>query len=93
MDVEVRAVFSHPRPRDLTVSLINPAGTEVVLFDGATAYPHYDQDSYLELDGPVLGFSGDESVNGARTLIARDRVPGQDGQLTNWALTITSRWD
>jgi hypothetical protein len=51
-DVEVRLELDHPRPADLRITLTNPAGTEVV----------------VNGDGPVRGFSGDESVNGAWTL-------------------------
>ncbi len=93
MDVELRATIAHPRARDLRVTLENPAGTEVVVFDGLAADPSVDADPYLELDGAVLGFSGDESVNGTWTLRLVDRQGGQVGTLSSWHLTITSRWD
>ncbi len=93
MDVELRATIAHPRARDLRVTLENPAGTQVVVFDGAGADPGVDGDPYLELDGPVIGFSGDESVNGTWTLRVVDRQGGQAGSLASWHLGLTSRWD
>ncbi len=93
MDVEVRATIMHARASQLRVTLENPAGTVVVLFDGATADPSVDEDTYLEIDGGVLGFSGDEQVNGTWTLNVIDSSGGNAGQLSSWHLTVTSRWD
>ena len=80
----------HPAPAQLLVTLTNPAGSEVVVFDGARdeADP-----GYLELDQVVARFSGDESVNGVWTLRVTDRAGGDTGTLQRWSLTVTSRWD
>ena len=47
----------------------------------------------LVIDRPVIGFSGDESVNGEWTLRVADRATGKVGTLLGWQLTVTSRWD
>ena len=41
----------------------------------------------------LVGFSGDEQVNGTWTLRVVDLTTGQAGTLSDWHLTITSRWD
>jgi hypothetical protein len=89
-DVELRAIINHPRPGQLRVTLRNPVGTEVVVFEGNGSH---SGDTYLEIDGPVRGFSGDESVNGAWTLVVQDKTRHQTGTLVRWDLTVTSRWD
>ncbi len=88
MDVVLDLYIDHPRIRDLTVTLEDPATTRVVIFDG-------DRDGaeiYLR-DFVVLGFPGDESVNGFWKLHVTDRVTGQTGTIEDFSLTITSRWD
>lgn len=86
-DVSLNAVIRHNRPADLRVTLTNPEGTEVVVFDGATG------GTDVHLDGPVKGFSGDESVNGSWTLKVVDRKRGTAGSIERWGLRIGSRWD
>ena len=68
--------------------LTNPAGTEVVVFDGPTAGA-----VELSIDGPVSGFSGDESVNGTWTLRVVDGVAGDTGTIERWTLRLGSRFD
>ena len=89
MDVEVEATLLHPDPRQLRVTLENPAGAEVVIHDGEDA----GFGGELHLEGPVLGFSGDEEVNGVWTLRVTDRTGGAAGALLGWRLTVGSRWD
>jgi subtilisin-like proprotein convertase family protein len=89
VDVLLDLVVSHPRPADLRVTLLNPAGTEVVVFAGAAP-----ANGELFLSGHVVrGFSGDEGVNGAWRLKMVDSAAGQAGGLGLFGLTITSRWD
>lgn len=93
VDVEVRLdlLVSHPRPADLRITLVNPAGNEVPVFDGATDEAPNGE---VHLDGARLGgFSGDESVNGVWRLRAVDGVSGSEGTLHRFALTVSSRWD
>lgn len=88
VDVWVDLSIAHPRIADLRVTLINPAGAEVVLFDGAASGGEVHLDHAL-----VRGFSGDESVNGVWRLVAVDRASGRTGTIDRFGLTITSRWD
>lgn len=88
-DVRVSLVVSHPRTSDLRITLTNPAGTEVVVFDGEAL-----TNGEVYLDGAaVRGFPGDESVNGVWRLTVVDRVRGEAGTLGRFALELTSRWD
>ncbi len=88
VDATIDLLIEHPRPSDLTVTLTNPAGNELVLTDPTWAAPE------IHLRGlPLRGLSGDESVNGPWTLLVRDVVKGQTGVLHHFALTLTSRWD
>lgn len=92
VDTEVRIdlVLSHARPSDLRITLVNPAGNEVLVFDGATTVANGE----VYLDGVRLGgFSGDESVNGVWTLRVVDSVSGEEGTLHDFGLTVSSRWD
>ncbi len=87
-DVRVDLFVTHPRVSDLRIELVNPLGTRGVVFDGSRG------GTELYLRGvPVLGFPGDESVNGEWTLELTDRVSGQVGRLHEFGLTLTSRWD
>lgn len=87
-DVELMMWVSHAEPSQIVATLVNPAGTEVVVFDGATANA-----SELFIDAPVLGFSGDESVNGTWTLRVVDNVSGESGTIERWTLRLGSRMD
>ncbi len=91
MDVKIDLHIAHPRPADVRVMLTNPAGNEVLVFDGATgSAPHGE----IYLKGQALrGFSDDESVNGTWSLKVVDSRSGQVGTLHSFGLEITSRWD
>ncbi|HRE88487.1 MAG TPA: proprotein convertase P-domain-containing protein [Myxococcota bacterium] len=91
MDVKIDLHVSHPRPADLRITLTNPSGNEVSVFDGATDGAGRSE---VYLRGHALrGFSGDESVNGVWRLKAVDSKSGQTGTLYSFGLEITSRWD
>ncbi len=89
MDVVVDLYVAHARPKDIKVTLTNPAGNEVLVFDGATTEA---SEIYFRAKA-LTGFSGDESVNGVWTLKAVDSKSGQAGSIERFGLTITSRWD
>jgi subtilisin-like proprotein convertase family protein len=72
----------------LIVTLVNPAGTEVVVFDREPG----GSELYLR-DQILLGFPGDESVNGLWELRVVDTAAGSIGTIESLALTITSRMD
>jgi len=86
-DVELDLFISHPNRAQLRVTLTNPAGNEVVVFDGESS------GSSLSFEAPVLGFSGDESVNGQWTLRVVDEAAGQVGSLAHWTMHLGSRFD
>ena len=89
-DVVLSLRVSHPRGSQLRITLTNPAGTEVLVHQGAAP----DDGTPLVLSArSIMGFSGDESVNGEWTLAVTDRTLGQVGTLDGWQLTLTSRWD
>lgn len=89
MDVRIDLQVSHPRPSDLRITLVNPSGTEVLVFDGATSTAN---EVYLRRQA-LAGFSGDESVNGVWRLRVVDRVRGEAGTVEHFGLEIGSRWD
>jgi subtilisin-like proprotein convertase family protein len=89
MDVRIDLYVAHPRPSDLRITLTNPSDNEVLVFDGATSGANE-----IYLSGQALmGFSGDESVNGLWRLRVVDSVGGQTGTVSNFGLEIGSRWD
>ncbi len=89
-DVVISLRVAHPRASQLRITLTNPAGNEVLVHDGVAA----NNGAPLVLTAkPILGFSGDESVNGEWTLRVTDRTSGQVGTLEGWQLTLTSRYD
>ncbi|MBK8170652.1 MAG: proprotein convertase P-domain-containing protein [Sandaracinaceae bacterium] len=91
-DVAVQMWIGHPRTTDLIVTLVNPGGTERVIWDGPSQ-PASAAGTSLEIDQPV-GFSGDESVNGVWTLRVADVRRGQTGGvLSHFKLFVASRWD
>jgi hypothetical protein len=90
VDVAIDLSLVQERAGDLRITLTNPAGNEVVVFDGPSP------DGVLELSQPVLGFSGDEQVVGAWTLTVTDRTAGPastGATLDRWSLLVGSRWD
>lgn len=86
VDVHLDLWVSHRRAGDLRVTLVNPGGTEVEVPTG---------DGFeIWLQGhPVIGFSGDEDVNGVWQVRVTDTARGETGVVHEARLTITSRWD
>ena len=90
MDVKLDLSVSHPHIGDLRVVLENPAGAQVVVFEGTPS----DVGAEIYLEGrAIAGFSGDESVNGVWRVRVIDRKSGQTGTLHRFGLELTSRWD
>ncbi len=87
-DVTLDLFIVHANPADLIVTLVNPSGTEVVVFDREAG----GSEIYLR-DLPLLGFPGDESANGVWELRVVDTAAGSTGTLEELALTVTSRMD
>lgn len=85
-DAWLRAVIAHGAPEQLRVVLVNPLGTESVVYEGTSTGPE------LILDQPVP-VPGDEPANGSWTLRVTDTKKGVTGTLSRWTLTLGSRWD
>lgn len=83
MDLLIR----HPDATELTVTLTNPLGTVIPIFQGNPG----GQD--LELNGASFSAPGDEPINGAWTLHIQDASGGETGWLSHWRMSFTSRWD
>jgi len=87
-DVRIDLYVTHPRISDLRITLVNPAGTESVVFAGDLT------GTELYLRGVALrGFPGDEQVNGVWELRAVDTRRGSVGTIQDLGLELTSRWD
>jgi len=87
-DVRIDLHVTHPRISDLRITLVNPAGTESVVFAGEGT------GSEIYLRGVALrGFPGDEQVNGVWELRAVDTRRGSLGTIQEFGLELTSRWD
>lgn len=76
-------IIGHMRADDLTVTLVSPAGTEVVLDDPTIS-------TIMTFDGQVLDDFQGELGNGVWQVIIRDDVPGETGELSGWQMR-TSR--
>ena len=89
MDVAVLVDLDHPAHEELVIELRNPDGNQVMVAD--------EQSAPLHPGGvPIVptGFSGDESVNGAWTLVVTDVVDNANtGSVLGWDLEIMSRLD
>lgn len=86
MDVWLHLLLTPQAPTGMIARLVNPAGTEVTVFEGRSGG---DQ---LWLQQAVLGFSGDETVNGTWTLSVTD-LNGVGLSVDAFSLTLGSRWD
>lgn len=88
VDVTVRLDIEHPRPADLLVSLTDPNGQVVIVWNRQAA-------GAPDLVGRfvVKGISGDDQVNGEWLLTISDQVKGESGTLRGWSLDLISRWD
>lgn len=82
----LRATIAHPAPEQLTVTLINPIGTQIAIAAQGTG-------GELLIDAAIAGIPTDEPANGTWTLRVKDGKKGGEGLLSSWTLTLGSRWD
>lgn len=87
-DVSLDLFIIHPDYSQLRVTLINPTGTESVI---------HDQDSsareiYLKGEA-IMGFPSDEDANGTWRLRIENFNPQLTGEVVDFGLEVTSRWD
>lgn len=89
VDLDIR----HPYRGDLTVSLVSPAGTEVVLVNsdrntsGQNIIGNFPED--FEPVGDFNRFSG-EDFNGTWELRVKDTLPEDEGSLNSWSLNVSA---
>ena len=88
VDLEVVVHIDHPRPEDLRVTLLDPAGSDAVLWDRSTELQEWSR-SFVTTGG----ISRDDEVNGRWQLRFEDVVAGQSGTFESWSLFVVSRWD
>ena len=86
-DVSVPPMITHGRKRDLRMTLINPLGTEVVIFN------REGEGWWIPGDRIRGQAPGDEPVNGRWTLRVEDLAAGTSGTFDRWTLDVISRWD
>ena len=80
--------ISHSWISDLRVSLQSPAGTEVVLHDGAGGAEHNLARTYTAASTPALATLAGQPAAGAWRLKVVDRVAQDQGKLNGWRLLI-----
>lgn len=90
-EVVLRFRLEHGRSADVRVYLANPAGTEVLAWNGnASDEPVLP---VRDIERVVAGFPGDESANGRWLLRAADLDPAETGRILSWSITLRSRFD
>lgn len=89
MDMVVDIHLTHANPHALLIELVDPSGTEAVLWNGPGRTGQPFPTSFV-VDN---GISRDDMVNG-RWLLRVTNVRGSGtGNLLDWQLWISSRWD
>jgi subtilisin-like proprotein convertase family protein len=89
VDLEVILDVSHPNMHALRIRLVDPNGTQALLWDGP-ASPGRTFQPHIVVDN---GISRDDAINGRWSLLI-DNVSGtQAGLLKGWTLKVSSRWD
>lgn len=87
-DVSIQPMITHGRKRDLRMTLINPLGTEVVIFNREGEGWWIPGDRITVRNAP-----SDEPVNGRWTLRVEDLAAGTAGTFDSWTMDVISRWD
>ena len=87
IDVSVDLDISHPRPEDLTVTLVSPEGTRVRLFSGVTLAREQftlssDANDPIDQDNPIPTFTVPVRPQGSLTSLAGENLNG------DWQLEI-----
>jgi subtilisin-like proprotein convertase family protein len=86
--IEVSVDISHTWIGDLRVSLLSPAGTEVVLHDRTGASDDNLIRTYTATTTPPLGALTGQAVAGAWRLKVADREAQDAGKLNSWRVLI-----
>ncbi len=86
--VEVSVDISHTWIGDLGVSLRSPAGTEVLLHDGAGGSADSIVRTYTAATTPALAALAGQTAAGAWRLKIEDRAAQDEGKLNSWKVVI-----
>jgi subtilisin-like proprotein convertase family protein len=86
--VEVAVDISHPYIGDLRVSLVSPAGTEVVLHAGAGGNADDIVATYTPATTPALAQLAGQPLAGKWSLKVADLAAEDVGKLNRWGLTL-----
>lgn len=90
LDILVEVDLDHPRPEDLEVVLVDPNGSEVLLWSPGEA-----QNGPTLLDANTCCIPGDDTVGGKWWLEVTDTGSGmgKPGVLQSWNLYLSSNFD
>lgn len=88
--VQALVEIDHPDPTQLTVTLIGPDGTSVVLQDQTGKAQHPINAVYGKTDASAQSLSAfqGKQANGVWTLRVQDRVTGSTGRIRNFGITL-----
>lgn len=92
-DVDVAVTLAHPDASELTLTLVSPAGTQIVLSDRGLPVANLTGtfDSTLAPAGDLGAVAG-ETYAGTWTLRVADAAGGATGTLTSWSVTVRPAW-
>ncbi len=86
--LELQIDISHSYIGDLRVSLVSPAGTEVMLHDRSGGATHDLVASYSRASVPALDSLAGQPISGAWTLRVADLAGQNVGRLNRWSLRL-----
>lgn len=89
MDLVVDLDLRHDDPHALRITLLDPQGTDAVLWDGPNRGGQPFPSSFVALGN----ISRDDMVNGSWRLVVENLTGSGLGNLHSWQLWVTSRWD
>ena len=89
-DIEVAVDISHTYIGDLHVSLVSPAGTQVVLHDRTGAQADNITKTYTRATTPDLAILAGQPIAGNWRLRVSDHEAVDIGKVNSWKVTIQS---
>jgi subtilisin-like proprotein convertase family protein len=89
VDIEVSVAIVHPFIGDLSVELLSPAGSSVVLHDNTGANQDNINTTYTAVSTPRLELLRGEPIKGDWRLRVRDLQGDDTGHLKTWSVKLT----
>jgi hypothetical protein len=87
VEATVDLLVRHADPTEITVTLVNPNGTEIAVGGGVSFVDG------IAWSAVPVAVPGDELANGVWTLRVADAAGGSTGWLSHVRLTLATRWD